>query len=409
MEAPKIAKDETRGSRYRTLDMWRGVACLMIVAFHAAVFAIEKSRDPEGAISPKLVVFSWFYVGVPMFFIISGYCITATSLSTVRKKESPLEYFKRRFRRIYPPYWFVLGLTALLAVAGARLGFAWLLENQNEKFLHPVSLSWDQWLGNLTLTNTWLHHFVGVNEDLLVGQAWTLCYEEQFYLACGLLLFALPARFFAGAFWLSALILGMHFARARLSPGYPINGFFFDEQWFYFASGILVFYQINVARGVKRALLLLFLVCSSVVGLYKGIPWVYTVGVFGSVLVAIHPWDDRISGSKLLLPFAFCGQMCYSMYLTHIPVVNAISHGFYAIGLRSEWSTILVTIPTATAASLVIAWLFHLAVERHFMSPTSLATFGGPGAREGVSFRPSDPPVETRSSGQTEAALAPRA
>ena len=60
------------------------------------------------------------YLGVPIFFVISGYCIAASADSSRRKGDSPWTFLKRRFWRIYPPYWASLvGLIALVAVLDA--------------------------------------------------------------------------------------------------------------------------------------------------------------------------------------------------------------------------------------------------------------------------------------------------
>jgi peptidoglycan/LPS O-acetylase OafA/YrhL len=56
-----------------------------------------------------------------------------------------------------------------------------------------------QWLGNLTLTESWRWHAIGDQRAHFPAQAWTLCYEEQFYAVVGLLLAISRRRFFSGA------------------------------------------------------------------------------------------------------------------------------------------------------------------------------------------------------------------
>src|SRR5262245_33018994 len=103
-----------RQPRYRTLDIWRGVACLLVLLIHATR-NLESIPLPIGkwwSDAGQVVVqcFSWICAnGVPIFFVISGYCISATADATWRKPRPSANYFKRRFRRIYPPYWAVIG------------------------------------------------------------------------------------------------------------------------------------------------------------------------------------------------------------------------------------------------------------------------------------------------------------
>src|SRR5262245_59887486 len=62
-----------RSPRYRSLDFWRGVACLLVVVFHAS-YDVRVADEPQ----PFRAIFravSYLWLGVPMFFVISGYCI----------------------------------------------------------------------------------------------------------------------------------------------------------------------------------------------------------------------------------------------------------------------------------------------------------------------------------------------
>src|SRR5689334_7722377 len=74
-----------RNPRYASLDLWRGIACLMIVILHAAHHAGEAGQTAGTLARAILAVFSKLGSGVPMFFVISGYCIAATSDSSRRK------------------------------------------------------------------------------------------------------------------------------------------------------------------------------------------------------------------------------------------------------------------------------------------------------------------------------------
>ena len=61
------------------------------------------------------------WAGVPIFFVISGYCISATADSARRKGLPARTYFWRRFRRIFPPYWIFLMAAVTVGQEGERL------------------------------------------------------------------------------------------------------------------------------------------------------------------------------------------------------------------------------------------------------------------------------------------------
>ena len=192
-----------RNPRYRSLDLWRGLACLLVVVFHSsgvAFLSLEAAgagqTDALGMGVLALTRIGW--VGVPFFFVISGYAISATADVFRRRTGGTGNYFKRRFRRIYPPYWAMLVLM-FVAVFAVDVVFApHLLTGSIAPIERPWSFSPAQWLGNLSLTESWRHTALAGSDprDYVMGQAWTLCYEEQFYLVTGIALLVWPARFF---------------------------------------------------------------------------------------------------------------------------------------------------------------------------------------------------------------------
>ncbi|XZE54246.1 acyltransferase family protein [Planctomycetaceae bacterium SH139] len=110
-----------RSTRYQTLDIWRGVACLAVLVHHSVFYNPE---EPEGLASSVVSqwthgltsVARWGWIGVPVFFVISGYCIGATVESSKVKSTRAVEFFAKRFRRIFPPYWLAFGITAFFVV-----------------------------------------------------------------------------------------------------------------------------------------------------------------------------------------------------------------------------------------------------------------------------------------------------
>jgi peptidoglycan/LPS O-acetylase OafA/YrhL len=370
-----------RNPRYQTLDLWRGVACLMIVALHAVHHAGEM-RETAGAFGKGIyAILSRLGIGVPIFFVISGYCIAATSDSTRRKPLAPVSFFYRRFRRIFPPYWCLVLLSIVLVAVLSAVRQDDLVSDEYGYIPNPSTLSWSQYLGNITLTETWRPLLFGGPELKIVGPSWTLCYEEQFYAICGLLLILVPRFFFSGIAVVTLLTL-MVAPLGILRPDlYPIQGFFFDGRWLMFAEGVAVYYILNYARSRKAGIGLMAILLAALVACRFGWQSMPTAGVtrdrlfeligstgFSLIILLLHSWDARTSNVRLLHPIALCGQMCYSLYLVHWPITVVMTNVFYRGGVCGFWSTLLLVAPLTIAASISASWLFHVTIERRFIN-----------------------------------------
>jgi peptidoglycan/LPS O-acetylase OafA/YrhL len=356
--------------------MWRGVACLIVVIYHSAYVqlftpGIESPAASGEPVSDVLMgVVQYFNIGVPMFFVISGYCISATADSSRRKSKPVSTYFWRRLRRIFPPYWFALLISIFVFVLADFVLFPRFLSSSPFPILRPWWYSLDQWLGNLTLTETWRYHFGGRSKGFFMGQAWTLCYEEQFYAVTGIVLLLSPARFFAGTALVTIGTAGVLVAARALNIA--VDGFFFDGLWFHFAAGIVVYYIINYANSVERNVLLGVLVISALAAILGVLGLTATDGVafsFALILLAIHRWDNALCSCRWLTPLFLSGTLCYSLYLMHGIVARIVAKAAYDLGVRSDWTTLFITVPVGLAASLLIAWPFYLLVERRFLNP----------------------------------------
>lgn len=368
---------EPRSPRYSSLDMWRGVACLAVVVVHS-IFYSHPAIDAHGLEGIAALVMqgcTWLWLGVPMFFVISGYCISATADSSRRKSATTTSYFIRRFRRIYPPYWALLGMSCLLVGVCEYSVWPGLFSDENHPFSGPWSLSGWQWVGNLSLTESWRSHFVGGGRSYLLGHAWTLCYEEQFYIVCGIILLIAPRHFFSAAAIVSLLVV----AAAPVAHKFRLQGFFFDGHWVLFAAGIVVYYHVNYAskrfcRLIEGSLILGMAACWIDPLHHWAVGSIEQHGLiafgFALTLILTRRWDRQIANSRWTQPLQFCGTMCYSLYLVHYPISKGLSHALYLAGLESNLSTLLVTVPACLATSLAVAWPFHVFIERRFLNAT---------------------------------------
>ena len=88
----------------------------MLVFYHSTFYVVANDATTMASLSTSNQLISsltermlWLaqhlWIGVPIFFVVSGYCIAASVDSLLRKPYSLKQYFQRRLRRIYPPLW----------------------------------------------------------------------------------------------------------------------------------------------------------------------------------------------------------------------------------------------------------------------------------------------------------------
>lgn len=386
MEFPPLI----RNPRYALLDAFRGVACLMVVLHHAG-FALLPGESPGAGAFAEAgrwlnVVLRRLDLGVPLFFVISGYCIAASVDATRRRGSSPARFVARRVWRIYPPYWAALGWFLLVTIGLQRLGLERLLcchSPYGLELILPQDLTAPQWLGNVTLTESWRHLVGGGPAKIFTRVAWSLCFEEQFYFLCFLLLILASRRLFEAMGWLTLAIVLVRVAAADVGMIQNLEGTFVDL-WHQFAVGLAVYWRLNVPseswkdRAVEAAL-----AGMAVVGFTARIPnqpVAYSTGVtalFGLLLIALRGRDDWLCSRAWMGPLKFLGRRSYSVYLYHLPVTTVGTFGLHELGLTGFWTRALVTVPLVSLAAVLVSCGFFWLVERHFLNPPIVGPPGG--------------------------------
>jgi peptidoglycan/LPS O-acetylase OafA/YrhL len=165
-------------ARLKSIDALRGGAALAVVLHHA----VNAGARPTARWFPALEqVAALGSLGVPLFFVISGFCIHARWASQRATGAEPrlefLPFWKRRLWRLYPPY-----LVAL--VLSMALVFLAYLSGRDLPILGPYPAPRGRWIGADFFAHvTMLHGFVP-RLDRAGGNApfWTLAREEYFYL-----------------------------------------------------------------------------------------------------------------------------------------------------------------------------------------------------------------------------------
>lgn len=144
--------------RYRSeIDGLRTVAVLPVILFHAGFSGFEGG-----------------FVGVDIFFVISGYLITAILLGELARGEySLLRFYERRARRILP---------ALFVVMATTLPFAWafMTVDQLEEYFRTI-IAVCLFVSNILFWQE-VDYFAAAAELNPLLHTWSLAVEEQFYL-----------------------------------------------------------------------------------------------------------------------------------------------------------------------------------------------------------------------------------
>ena len=307
--------------RYRPeIDGLRALAIVPVIAFHLGARWL-----PGG------------FVGVDVFFVISGYLISSIILKEHSSNSFTFHHFwMRRIRRIMPAL--LLMLLASL-IAGFFILFGENLASLGWQSISTLMLSANMEMWHLTSGGYWGVHA----ESLPLLHNWSLSVEEQFYLIYPMLLIACLRRFskhlLHGLIGLFALSLGLCIV---FTYSHPSLAFFFlpTRAWELCGGCILAAwsYKLNQEElhfdGVKvwapllqrsLAILGITLIVSSMFMIQeKGFPgYIALLPVSGAMMVI------QFSGNKSCLvtsvlslsPIRYIGKISYSLYLWHWPVI----------------------------------------------------------------------------------------
>ncbi|MEU8664820.1 acyltransferase family protein [Actinoplanes philippinensis] len=121
MTEPSVPEPPRAGRRLAALDLFRFVAALGVALFHlVAVAGTGNIRiwgsAPEAVFGGFYRVAAYGWVGVPFFFMISGFVICMTAWD-----RTPGQYLRSRFVRLFPVLWVCMTITTLVAVAYPRV------------------------------------------------------------------------------------------------------------------------------------------------------------------------------------------------------------------------------------------------------------------------------------------------
>jgi peptidoglycan/LPS O-acetylase OafA/YrhL len=371
-------------NRLRSIDALRGAAALGVVLYHAVQQGPSVLPGNVLRFPIKVLQFgtSFGYIGVFLFFVISGFCIHLQwARARAKGEQSDIrfgQFWRRRLRRLYPPY--VIALALFLLMTAWTVGI-----DVTHFFFYDVVM-------HLLM----LHNLDPKTCYTINGVFWTLAIEEQLYLAYFLLLFlrvrfgwtvtltvCLLAR--VGWMWLS------HTVWLKTGIGVPVPEAALSH-WFTWALGAVgveaMFGLVKLPRWSRNlGLALVLIVVASTISHF--LPWIskdtplhdigwflihplWGIGFFIVVNRAVlteESWVRQLKLPTLVSIFATLGVFSYSIYLTHELVIMQSWRWTNPSALQIV-NVFVVVIP----ATLIFAWVFFWFCERPFMARRNSAT-----------------------------------
>jgi exopolysaccharide production protein ExoZ len=260
-----------------------------------------------------------------------------------------------------------------------------LMDRPSALATSPLNFAPDQLLGNLTLTENWRHNVFGGSspEMNVMGQMWTLCYEEQFYLFsfvsilfsrrlsrwCFVLLAAYLLIVCSTTFNPQSLPVLRDCLNAFRRSAPLVEGTVFDIHFLEFFSGVVCFWAVSTQRRSAKILslvgILLILTCF-LLGWFGTRSYQFeriAALAFAAFLILIHSVDQQVSRAMLMVPLKWFGERCYSVYLSHVIVVTVIGRIFLMAEFESPLLTLFIVVPLCLMTASLVGDLTYRYVE----------------------------------------------
>jgi peptidoglycan/LPS O-acetylase OafA/YrhL len=326
------------------IDGLRALAVVPVILFHAGI-----------------EIFGGGYLGVDVFFVISGFLITAILLREMEAgKFSLAKFYERRARRILPALFFVIIVTSIFA-------WLWMIPPQWEDYTEGL-VAMALFATNILFWRKTGYFDTDAELNPLL-HTWTLSVEEQFYIAFPLLLL-LGFRF--GKKWVVAAIVAVAAislaASEWLSFAQPSANFYLlpSRAWELMAGSICAlilqkpdFRLLKIGSNAKQILALvgLVLLIGSIFTFTPQTrsPALITLApIIGVMLIILYAQSGTIVARILQQkPFVAIGLVSYSAYLWHQPLLV-----FYRIKSFNQSPFIIASLVAATFALATISYFW---------------------------------------------------
>ncbi len=347
-----------RGSKLLSVEVARGLAAVLVVLVHTT----DMLADPK-YFGTKVFdgLFKFGHAGVDFFFVLSGFIIFHVHRGDLGKVSRLGEYLRRRFARIFPTYWVVFAIYALILVFSPTRD---LYERNIEAVLSSITL-------------------VPIGGKVpILSVAWTLQHEMLFYTLFGVMFFSRTAGKIVLGSWAALIGWNIMTGRFQMFPGDFLLSVFNIE--FFFGIGLAVL----LAR--RRALypvapFIAGLVIFFGTGMFESFApsfssaWVvpHLLYATGATLALYGIASAEMGGSLRAIPnwIVGLGTASYSIYLMHTIVIMILQQGVRAL-LHFTTLPLELTFAVLVVATVIVCERFSFYVEqpllrwcRHALAP----------------------------------------
>ena len=346
-------------AHYPALDGLRGLAILLVVVYHNFGF---------------INVFFFGWLGVDLFFVLSGFLITDILLKTVGKKGYLKNFYIRRVLRIFPLYYLCLILFLIvLPKTTIQLDVQYYVDHQI-------------WLW--TYLQNWIYTFQSPGQTNALNHLWSLAVEEQFYLLWPLAVLIIRKPGYLLLF-ISLVLVAVVGLRLLVWMNQISDLAYFNLYTFTRVDGLCIGCMIALLQRVKSNFLHqnrgLIVLCFA--GLNFGFFFVNRRYQFSFPYLALAGYTTFAMMFGLLVNEAVTTQSKLINLLFNNPLLKffgKISYGFYVF----HWPVYLLLFPyllpwmskfisgallqflvsvVATIAAIVISWLSYQYYEKYFL------------------------------------------
>lgn len=338
--------------KYRNdIDGLRAIAVIAVIIFHLGFL-------PNG------------YLGVDVFFVISGFLITSIIFNQVKdKKFSILKFYEKRIRRIIPLLLFVTSLTFII-------GLFLMLPDDLENLAQSVIAS-NFSANNILMLLTSADYWATLNEYKPLMHTWSLGIEEQFYFIYPFLL-VLIAKINTSYIKNILLLLTLVSLSLFLFYGNEASKFYLIQYRFFELSfgGFAAIYlsNINTIKDTTK-----YLMYFSIIGLLVILLTPIASNQINVVAVTLltviilstgkyfHSKDIFIKTLFQNKLFVFIGKISFSLYMWH-QVVFALTRYAFLDEINFKWSILLVLL------TLLLSIASYYFIENTFRNRKKIAT-----------------------------------
>ena len=340
--------------KYRTdIDGLRALAVISVILFHLGFL-------PNG------------YLGVDVFFVISGYLITSIVYHQSEKgKFSIVHFYERRIRRIIPLLLFITGIALVL-------GLLYMLPDDLENLSQGVVAS-NVSLNNILMYITSSDYWAVKNEYKPLMHTWSLGIEEQFYLLYPFLFFFFNRERIK---YVKGILIGLTLVSivAFLLQTNVAASFYFIQYRFFELSigglGAILFTNTTIKNYQQGRILLYVLLALTAVIMYAPVFESNTTKVLMTTLLTVGVLitgkqyfdQDPLYQAVMANPVVrFIGNISFSLYMWH-QLVFAFARYAFVEEITPGWAV------TLSLITLVLSVATYYGIENPFRKPQVMKT-----------------------------------